>query len=126
MGKLNDYYYYILFRFQFGVESQHLMCLNSFIISCHEEMKLFCKKCFTIEDLEEHFNITKYTEAALIEKPKIYITLEEIVECHRFLYEKREHISTDPFDPIQEVLDTLGEPPSVADLVGCRSLKVSK
>lgn len=95
------------------------MRLNPFIIECHEEMKRFCKRCCTVEDLEQHFNVTKYTEATLIEKPRIYITLEEICECHKLLLEGRHHVATDPMDPIHEILDDLGGPPSVAVLRGC-------
>lgn len=94
------------------------MCLNPFIIECHQEMKKFCQSCCDIENLEEHYNVTKYSEVAQIEKPRIYITLEEIRECHRLLLEVRQEIAPDPMDVVHEILDDLGPPPSLAVLVG--------
>ena len=96
------------------------MILNAFIIECHEEMKRFCRNCCAVEDLEEHFNVTKYSEAALIEKPRIYITLEEICEFHKLLLEQRQQIAPDSLDPIHEILDDLGGSPSLATLLGCK------
>lgn len=95
------------------------MCLNPFIVECHEEMKQFCRNCCSVEDLEQHFNVTKYTEVALIEKPRIYITLEEIRECHKLLFEVRQDVAPDTLDPIHEILNILGSPPSLATLLGC-------
>lgn len=103
----------------FGEESAHLMVLNSFIIECHEEMKRFYRNICAVEDLEDHFKVTKYSEAALIEKPRIYITLEEICECHKLLLEERQRVAPDSLDPIHEILDDLGGSPSLATLLGC-------
>ncbi|KAK6643236.1 hypothetical protein RUM43_004741 [Polyplax serrata] len=57
-------------------------------------------------------------QVAQIEKPRIYITLEEIRECHRLLLEVRQEIAPDPMDVVHEILDDLGPPPSLAVLVG--------
>lgn len=95
------------------------MCLNPFIVECHKEMKRFCQNCCNVEDLEEHFRVTKYSEAALIDKPRIYITLEEIRECHKLLLEVRQEIAPDPLDVVHDILDELGSPPSLATLIGC-------
>lgn len=64
------------YLFQFGEEATHLVCLNPFIIECHEKFKNFFRYCCQIEDLEEHFSIHEYTEATLIHKPEIYISLQ--------------------------------------------------
>lgn len=60
----------------FGEEAPHLECLNQFIIECHEKFKNFFRYCCQVEDLEEHFNIHEYTEATLIEKPEMCISLQ--------------------------------------------------
>lgn len=60
----------------FGEEAKHLECLNQFIIDCHEKFKNFFRHCCQVEELEEHFNIHEYTEATLIEKPEICISLQ--------------------------------------------------
>lgn len=95
------------------------MCLNPFIIECHEEMKRLCRNCCLVEDLEEHFNVTKYSEAALIEKPRLYISVAEICKCHKLLLEERQLIAPDSLDPIHEILDDLGNSNSLALLCGC-------
>lgn len=64
------------FLFKFGEEATHLVCLNPFIIECHEKFKKFFRYCCQIEDLEEHFCIHEYTEATLIQRPEIYISLQ--------------------------------------------------
>lgn len=64
----------------FGDESPHLGCLNPFIIDCHEQFKRFFRYCCQVEDLEEHFNIHEYTEATLIQKPEICISLQ-VSDC---------------------------------------------
>ena len=82
-------------------------------------MKQFCKNCCAVEELEKHFRIDKYSEALMINKPKIYINLEEIRECHKLLLEVQHEIAPDSMDPIHEILDDLGSPPSLSTLVGC-------
>ena len=67
---------YCIIVLQFGEESMHLMCLNSFIVECHEKFKTFFRKCCQLEDLDKHFNIHQYTEATLIQRPEIYISLQ--------------------------------------------------
>ncbi|EEB12424.1 ras GTP-ase activating protein with iq motif, putative [Pediculus humanus corporis] len=103
----------------FGEETKYLKSLNPFIIECHEIMKQFCKNCCAVEELEKHFRIDKYSEALMINKPKIYINLEEIRECHKLLLEVQHEIAPDSMDPIHEILDDLGSPPSLSTLVGC-------
>ena len=61
---------------QFGEESKHLTCLNSFIIECHEMMKAFFRECCMVEELEEHFSVHEFTEATLISRPILYISLQ--------------------------------------------------
>ena len=69
----------------FGEESEHLMCLNPFIIECHDKFKHFFNKCITVAEPELQFNIDKYTEAVLIAKPTIYISLSELCDTHQLL-----------------------------------------
>ncbi|KZC12883.1 Ras GTPase-activating-like protein IQGAP1 [Dufourea novaeangliae] len=102
----------------FGEEATHLVCLNSFIIECHEKFKRFFRYCCQIEDLEEHFCIHEYTEATLIEKPEIYISLQEICDTHCLMLEYQDPIAPDPMDPLHDLLDDLGPAPTVASLLG--------
>ncbi|XP_043257073.1 ras GTPase-activating-like protein IQGAP1 [Colletes gigas] len=102
----------------FGEEASHLFCLNSFIIECHEKFKQFFRYCCQIEDLEEHFSIHEYTEATLIHKPEIYISLQEICDTHCLMLEYQDQIAPDPMDPLHDLLDDLGPAPTVASLLG--------
>ncbi|XP_076391557.1 ras GTPase-activating-like protein IQGAP1 isoform X1 [Megachile rotundata] len=102
----------------FGEEATHLVCLNSFIIECHEKFKKFFRFCCQIEDLEEHFCIHEYTEATLIQKPEIYISLQEICDTHCLMLEYQDQIAPDPMDPLHDLLDDLGPAPTVASLLG--------
>ncbi|KAK2582629.1 hypothetical protein KPH14_004911 [Odynerus spinipes] len=102
----------------FGEEATHLVCLNPFIIECHEKFKKFFRYCCQIEDLEEHFSIHEYTEATLIHKPEIYISLQEICDTHCLMLQYQDQIASDPLDPLHDLLDDLGPAPTVSSLLG--------
>ncbi|XP_029050274.2 ras GTPase-activating-like protein IQGAP1 [Osmia bicornis bicornis] len=102
----------------FGEEATHLVCLNPFIIEYHEKFKKFFRYCCQIEDLEEHFCIHEYTEATLIHKPEIYISLQEICDTHCLMLEYQDQIAPDPMDPLHDLLDDLSPAPTVASLLG--------
>ncbi|XP_015122620.1 ras GTPase-activating-like protein IQGAP1 [Diachasma alloeum] len=102
----------------FGDEATHLMCLNPFIIDCHERFKKFFRSCCQIPALDEHFSIHEYTEATLIHKPEIYISVQEICDTHSLVLEYQYEIAPDPMDPLHELLDDLEAAPTVASLMG--------
>jgi hypothetical protein len=74
--RFNIAFFPVLHILQFGEESKHLMCLNSFIIECHEMMKTFFRECCNVEELEEHFCMHEFTEATMISRPVLYISLQ--------------------------------------------------
>ncbi|KAL0901487.1 hypothetical protein ABMA27_006732 [Loxostege sticticalis] len=100
----------------FGEESRHLQCLNPFIVECHEKMKDLFRRCCRGPTLEEYFAVDEYTEATLLHHPHIYITVQEIVDTHALLVEYQDIIAPDPRDRLNELLDDLGDVPSVAEL----------
>ncbi|GBP92748.1 Ras GTPase-activating-like protein IQGAP2 [Eumeta japonica] len=100
----------------FGEESSHLRCFNPFIVECHERMKEMFRKCCRGPTLEEYFCVDEYTEATLFDRPHIYITVQEIVDTHALLVEYQDVIAPDPRDRINELLDDLGEVPSIEQL----------
>ncbi|XP_032684173.1 ras GTPase-activating-like protein IQGAP1 isoform X1 [Odontomachus brunneus] len=102
----------------FGDESPHLGCLNQFIIECHEQFKSFFRYCCQVEDLEEHFNIHEYTEATLIQKPEICISLQELCDIHNLVLNYQDEIAPDQSDTLHDLLEDLGPAPSVASLLG--------
>ena len=50
----------------FGEESEHLMCLNPFIVECHEKFKGFFLAVCGVAEPEQHFLMDEWTEAVLI------------------------------------------------------------
>uniref|UniRef100_A0A0C9RMV3 IQGAP1 protein n=1 Tax=Fopius arisanus TaxID=64838 RepID=A0A0C9RMV3_9HYME len=102
----------------FGDEATHLMCLNPFIIDCHEKFKKFFRSCCQISALDDHFSFHEYTEATLIHRPEIYISLQEICDTHTLVLEYQYEIAPNPIDPIHELLDDLESAPTVASLMG--------
>ena len=104
----------------FGEESEHLMCLNPFIIECHDKFKQFFTACISVPEPEVQFNIDKYTEAVLIAKPTIYISLSELCDTHQLLLDHQEVVAPLSADPLHNLLISLG-PPSLCSLLGAAS-----
>ena len=97
----------------FGEESEHLMCLNPFIIECHDRFKQFFKvlttksqssnnkrqvtrllqACCEVPEPDKFFNIDQYTEAVLIAKPSIYISLSELCDTHQLLIDHKDSVA---------------------------------
>ncbi|CAH2050458.1 unnamed protein product, partial [Iphiclides podalirius] len=100
----------------FGEESSHLRCLNPFIVECHEKMKELFRRCCRGPTLEEYFAVDEYTEATLLHHPHIYITVQEIVDTHALLVEYQDILAPDPNDRLNDLLDELGDVPTVAQL----------
>uniref|UniRef100_A0A0K2T0J2 Ras GTPaseactivatinglike protein IQGAP1like [Bombyx mori] n=1 Tax=Lepeophtheirus salmonis TaxID=72036 RepID=A0A0K2T0J2_LEPSM len=107
----------------YGEESSHLMCLNGYIIECHEKFKKFFLQCVDeVVSPEEEFNMDQYYEATLIAKPVIFISLQEIVDTHQLLLDFQDTVAPDTSDPLHELLDDLGDGgPSLCSLLGVAS-----
>lgn len=102
----------------FDDESPHLISLNPFIVECHEKFKkFFCDAC-NVPELEEHFKVNEYTEATMLTKPVIFISLHDIFEVHSLLLEHQNSVAPDAADPLHELLEDLGSKPSVEALIG--------
>lgn len=101
----------------FGNESPHLECMNPFIIECHDKFKDFFAACCQVGEPEAQFNIDQYTEAALIAKPNIYISLAELCDTHQLLIDHKQTVITHKGDPLVSLLSTLGAP-SLSSLLG--------
>lgn len=103
---------------RFGDDSPHLVSLNPFILECHEKFKKFFHDACNVPELESHFKIFEYTEATMMIKPVIYISLQEICEMHMLLLEHQNSLAPHPQDPLHELLEDLGEKPTVEALLG--------
>ncbi|KAL7293724.1 hypothetical protein TKK_0012795 [Trichogramma kaykai] len=101
-----------------GFAEEHLLRINPFIIDCHIKFKNFFMDCCDIEDLDEHFNMSEYSEETLIQKPVITISVQEMIDTHTLLVEHQDLIAPDPQDQMHELLDDIGGVPTVPKLLG--------
>ena len=62
--------------------------------------------------------MNRYTEISLIAKPVVYITLQEICDTHSLLLKHRHQLADSENDKLNELLDDLGEEPSLCSLLG--------
>ena len=102
----------------FGEESPHLTCLNPYIVECHEKFKKFFSECCGVAEPEDAFCMDQFTEATLIAKPLIYISLQELYDTHVLLIDHLDAIAPSKKDPLRELLEDLGDSPSICSLLG--------
>ncbi|KAF4021228.1 hypothetical protein G4228_013169 [Cervus hanglu yarkandensis] len=102
----------------FSRESQHLRVLNDYLEETHLKFRRFiCRACQVLEP-EERFAVDEYSDMVAVAKPMVYITMGELVNTHRLLLEHQDWIAPDHRDPLHELLEDLGELPTVPDLIG--------
>ncbi|OWF47735.1 ras GTPase-activating-like protein IQGAP1 isoform X2 [Mizuhopecten yessoensis] len=102
----------------FGGESAYLSSMNSYIREAHEKFKHYCMMACDVEELEPKFNVDQYSDIVTITKPVIYISVSEICDTHQMLVLHQDEIAPDSNDPLHELLEDLGEVPTVAELLG--------
>jgi len=89
------------------------------IASCYYFIRQYFRKACDVPDPEVHFNINQYTEAALVVKPRISISADDLINTHAKLLEYRAKIAPDSLDAIHELLEDLGSAaPTVEELMG--------
>ena len=104
----------------FGSDTPHLCVLNQQLILWHESLRQFFNNCCRVPEPGAVFAVTQYSEAALIHRPQIHITLQELYETHCLVLENRSVLAPDASDPLHAVLDDLPAPDLAAmgDLTG--------
>lgn len=118
LGSIAKILQYAASNKMFGGESAHLSPLNGYIAEAHQRFKRFFLEVSNVEEPEGHFNIDEYTDVVMVTKPVIYISVQEICDTHMLLLDHRDEIAPDPNDPLHELLDDLGDAPSVDALIG--------
>ncbi|XP_041464345.1 ras GTPase-activating-like protein IQGAP1 isoform X3 [Lytechinus variegatus] len=103
---------------QFLEENLHLTKLNDLVIKSFEKFKDFCRKVCDVPEPEVKFNINEYSDFVNPSKPIVFISVKEIIDTHAQLLENLEVLASDQNDPIHELLEDLGEVPSVEDILG--------
>ncbi|EPY88653.1 IQ motif containing GTPase activating protein 3 [Camelus ferus] len=102
----------------FSRESQHLRVLNDYLEETHHKFRRFICRACQVPEPEERFAMDEYSDMVAVAKPVVYITMGELVNTHRLLLEHQDWIAPDHRDPLHELLEDLGELPTVPDLVG--------
>ncbi|XP_018025253.1 uncharacterized protein LOC108680847 [Hyalella azteca] len=97
----------------FGNDTPHLCALNRDLVAWHESMRTFFLSCCRVPPPDAVFAVTQYSEAALIHKPEIHLTLQELCETHNLLLAHRNVLAPSASDPLHSMLDDL-PPPDMA------------
>ncbi|XP_075700515.1 ras GTPase-activating-like protein IQGAP3 [Rhinoderma darwinii] len=99
-------------------EDSHLGLLNQYLEETHWKFRKFIFTACNIPEPELRFNVDEYSEMVNTIKPVIYITVGELIDTHKLLLEHQDAISPNHKDPIHELLEDLGELPTVQSLIG--------
>nr|XP_020018979.1 ras GTPase-activating-like protein IQGAP3 [Castor canadensis] len=102
----------------FSGESQHLRVLNDYLEETHLKFRKFICRACQVPEPEERFTMDEYSDMVAVAKPMVYITVGELVSTHRLLLEHEDWITPDHRDPLHQILEDLGELPSIPDLIG--------
>ncbi|XP_008854219.1 ras GTPase-activating-like protein IQGAP2 [Nannospalax galili] len=102
----------------FEGENEHLSSMNSYLSETYQEFRKYFKEACNVHEPEEKFNMDKYTDLVTVSKPVIYISIEEIISTHSLLLEHQDAIATEKSDPLNELLESLGEVPMVESFLG--------
>nr|XP_018671818.1 IQ motif containing GTPase activating protein homologue isoform X1 [Ciona intestinalis] len=107
----------------FAGDMEHLRSINEYLMQAYERFKKYFAAVCDVPEPEEKYNIDEYSDAVLLVKPVIFISLKEILDTHKLLLEHEDEVASDASDPIHEMLEELGEVPDIASLIGTNMLK---
>ncbi|XP_012577218.1 PREDICTED: ras GTPase-activating-like protein IQGAP2 [Condylura cristata] len=102
----------------FEGENEHLSSMNNYLAETYQEFRKYFKEACNVPEPEEKFNMDKYTDVVMVSKPVIYISIEEIINTHSLLLEHQDAIAPDKQDLLNELLELLGNVPSVESFLG--------
>ncbi|KAJ6652764.1 hypothetical protein lerEdw1_010912 [Lerista edwardsae] len=102
----------------FAGENGHLRVVNQYLEEAHQKFRKFIRAACSVPEPEERFNMDKYSEMVAIIKPVVYITAGELINTHKLLLEHQVSLAPDPRDPLHQLLEDLGELPTLQALVG--------
>ena len=106
----------IVFGETVAISSRYVSNYNMWFPLLNRE---YFRKACDVEAPEIHFNIDQYTDATLVVKPQIYISVDDLLNTHSKLLEYQAKIAPQSTDIIHELLDDLGEKaPTIEELLG--------
>uniref|UniRef100_UPI00358EC297 ras GTPase-activating-like protein IQGAP1 n=1 Tax=Myxine glutinosa TaxID=7769 RepID=UPI00358EC297 len=92
--------------------------LNNYIGQLWVKFRKFFQAACDVPEMEEKFTIDEYSDIITLSKPIVFISIGEIINTHSLLLEHQEAIAPDHNDPLIELLEDLGDVPSLQTLVG--------
>ncbi|XP_046897505.1 ras GTPase-activating-like protein IQGAP1 [Hypomesus transpacificus] len=99
-------------------DNAHLNPINEYLSSSYQKFRRFFLSACDVPSLEDKFNVDEYSDLVTLTKPVIYISIGEVINTHTLLLEHQDAIAPDHNDPIHELLEDLGEVPSIESLIG--------
>ncbi|KAM5256188.1 ras GTPase-activating-like protein IQGAP3 [Ctenodactylus gundi] len=102
----------------FSGESQHLRVLNDYLAETHLKFRKFICRACQVPEPEERFAMDEYSDMVAVAKPVVYITVGELINTHKLLLEHQDWIAPNDQDPLHQLLEGLGELPTISDLIG--------
>ncbi|KAL4613250.1 ras GTPase-activating-like protein IQGAP1 [Arapaima gigas] len=99
-------------------DNAHLNPINEYLSSSYQKFRRYLLAACDVPSLEEKFNVDQYSDLVNLTKPVIYISIGEIINTHTLLLDHQDAIAPDHNDPIHELLEDLGEVPTIESLIG--------
>uniref|UniRef100_G3PZK3 IQ motif containing GTPase activating protein 1 n=1 Tax=Gasterosteus aculeatus aculeatus TaxID=481459 RepID=G3PZK3_GASAC len=102
-------------------DNAHLNPINEYLSASYQKFRRFFLSACDVPSLEDKFNVDQYSDLVNVTKPVIYISIGEIINTHTLLLDHQDAIAPEHNDPIHELLEDLGEVPTVESLIGERA-----
>ncbi|KAK1891744.1 Ras GTPase-activating-like protein IQGAP1, partial [Dissostichus eleginoides] len=99
-------------------DNAHLNPINEYLSNSYQKFRRFFLAACDVPSLEDKFNVDQYSDLVTVTKPVIYISIGEIINTHTLLLDHQDAIAPEHNDPIHELLEDLGEVPTVESLIG--------
>ncbi|NXJ56513.1 IQGA1 protein, partial [Spizaetus tyrannus] len=99
-------------------DNAHLSIINEYLSQSYQKFRRFFQAACDVPELQDKFNIDEYSDLVTLTKPVIYISIGEIINTHTLLLDHQDAIAPEHNDPIHELLDDLGEVPTIESLIG--------
>ncbi|XP_075620616.1 ras GTPase-activating-like protein IQGAP1 isoform X2 [Balearica regulorum gibbericeps] len=99
-------------------DNAHLSIINEYLSQSYQKFRRFFQAACEVPELQDKFNIDEYSDLVTLTKPVIYISISEIINTHTLLLDHQDAIAPEHNDPIHELLDDLGEVPTIESLIG--------
>uniref|UniRef100_A0A674IDN6 IQ motif containing GTPase activating protein 1 n=1 Tax=Terrapene triunguis TaxID=2587831 RepID=A0A674IDN6_9SAUR len=98
-------------------DNAHLSIINEYLSQSYQKFRRFFQAACEVPELQDKFNVDEYSDLVTLTKPVIYISIGEIINTHTLLLDHQDAIAPEHNDPIHELLDDLGEVPTIESLI---------